>query len=128
MVYRLAIFFLFVTCVITACNSELIRPAAGKLSALEAQGEMVFKLHCANCHATSGETIIVGPSQAGIASRGSQRIPGMDARTYVKNSIINPKDYTVEGFQDNLMPTDYGILLSVEDIEALVAYLLTLDE
>jgi hypothetical protein len=51
----------------------------------------------------------------------------MDAPAYIRDSIINPTAYTVEGFQEGLMPADLEDLLSPEDLDAVVAFLLTLE-
>lgn len=69
--------------------------------------------------------IIRGPSLFGVAGRAGQRVSGMDARSYMYNSILNPTAYMVDGFQ-NLMPTDLGKTLTGEELDAVVAYLFTL--
>lgn len=86
----------------------------------------MFESYCSRCHETTGETVIVGPSLAGIATRGSERIQGMDADAYIRNSIEDPGAYKVEGFPEGLMPTDLKDQLTQEDLDAIVAYLLTL--
>lgn len=122
---RFITLFFFLSLV--ACSSGQANSATPTLTPLEARGQTVFKATCTNCHATTGESVIVGPSLAGIATRGAERIEGMDAKTYITNSILDPGAYIVEGFPTNLMPVDLGTQLSKEDIEAVVAYLLTLD-
>ena len=111
---------------LAAC-SNLVPSATPTLTALESQGRAVFESYCSRCHGTSGETVIVGPSLAGIATRGSARIEEMDAATYIRNSIENPSAYTVEGFPGGLMPPDMEEQLTGEDLDALLAYLLTLE-
>jgi hypothetical protein len=68
----------------------------------------------------------VGPSLAGIARRGGSRIVGMDTEKYIRNSILNPNGYTVEGYPENTMPTSLKDELTGDDLEAVIAYLLTL--
>lgn len=63
---------------------------------------------------------------AGIATWGGNRIEGMDASTYIRNSILNPDAYIVEGFPEGIMLLDLKDQMSTEDLEAVVAYLLTL--
>ncbi len=46
--------------------------------------------------------------------------------TYLHTSIVDPSAYIVPGFVDNLMPKVYGEILTEEEINNLVAYLLTL--
>ena len=111
---------------LAACSSLVPSPAP-TLTPLESRGRTVFETYCSRCHGTSGETVIVGPSLAGIATRGSARIEGMDAATYIRNSIENPSAYAVEGFPEGLMPPDMEEQLTGEDLDALLAYLLTLE-
>jgi len=110
---------------LAACNS-LKPPPTPVLSPLESRGRGVFVANCSRCHASSGETVIVGPSLAGVATRGSTRIEGMDAEAYIRDSILNPTAYTVEGFPKGVMPSTFKDELSPEQLDAVVAYLLTL--
>ncbi len=82
--------------------------------------------HCGACHSTAADTVIVGPSLAGIAARGGERIDGLDARTYVYSSILRPGDFLVPGFTD-LMPHDLAKKLTGEELDHVVAYVLALD-
>lgn len=91
-----------------------------------AEGEALFKQNCASCHAVTGEAIIVGPSLAGIASRAATRVEGQSAKDYIQMSILRPGEYVVEGFSE-LMPTNFGTNLSGEQLDALLAYLMTLE-
>jgi hypothetical protein len=68
----------------------------------------------------------VGPSLAGIASQSDKRIEGMDTEEYIRNSILNPGGFTVEGFPENTMPNSLKDELTGDDLEAVIAYLLTL--
>lgn len=106
--------------------SRFVAPTEAGRSPLEARGRSVFDSYCSRCHATTGETVIVGPSLAGIATRAGNRIDGMDAEAYIRDSILNPRAYTVDGFPEGVMPSDLGDQISPEEMEALVAYLLTL--
>jgi cytochrome c2 len=92
------------------------------------RGKSLFNGTCASCHATTDDDVIVGPSLAGIVDRGATRIAGVDAEAYIRQSIVDPRAYTVEGFPDNMMPVNYGQIFSAEDIDAIVAYLETLGE
>jgi len=123
---RLQLFFVLpILAALVACNS-LVPSATPTLTPLEIQGRSVFDSYCSRCHGTSGETVIVGPSLAGIATRGSARIQGMDAAAYIRNSIEDPTAYTVEGFPEGVMPSDLKEQLTEEELGALVPYLLTL--
>lgn len=90
------------------------------------RGKALFNGTCASCHATTDDDVVIGPSLAGIAERAGTRVPGEDADTYIHQSIVDPRAYTVEGFADNLMPINYAQIFTAEDIDAIVAYLRTL--
>ncbi len=94
------------------------------LSAELAKGKQVFVTHCGACHSTAEDTVIVGPSLAGIATHGSDRVDGLDARTYLYSSIMQPGDYLVGGYE-NLMPKDLAKKLTGEELDAVAGYLLT---
>jgi cytochrome c oxidase subunit 2 len=79
---------------------------------------------CSGCHATTPDNI-VGPGLGGVAARASTRKPGMSADDYIRESIVNPTAYTVEGFPP-VMPANFGQVLSADEIDALIAYLKTL--
>lgn len=124
MYIRFSAMFLLLASMV-ACNS-LKPPATPTLMPVESQGKIVFETYCSSCHGTSGDSVIVGPSLAGISTRGGDRIEGMDAQAYIRNSITNPNAYTVEGFPEGIMPLNMKDALSSEDLDAVVAYLLTL--
>ena len=71
------------------------------------------------------ETVVIGPSLAGIAHRAATRIEDHDAEAYLEYSILFPQDYVVEGFTDT-MPVNFGADLTSEELAAVVAYLMTL--
>lgn len=122
-ILALALFLLGAS--LAACDS-FRPPPTPALSQQEIRGRSVFETYCARCHGTSGETVIVGPSLAGIATRGGSRIEGMDAPAYIHDSVLNPNAYIVEGFSADLMPLDMKDQMSPDELEAVVAYLLTL--
>jgi hypothetical protein len=51
-------------------------------------------------------------------------MPELAAVEYLRQSIVDPSAYMVEDF-DNLMPGSYKLVLSEEEIDNLVAFLLT---
>lgn len=69
---------------------------------------------------------MVGPSQAGIGRAAAERVPEMEARTYIETSIKDPDAFVLDGFE-NRMPTSLGETLTQEEVIALAAYLMTLD-
>lgn len=81
---------------------------------------------CRICHSLQPEVRIVGPSLAGVASRAATRIPGLSAEAYLRESILAPDAYVVAGYPAGQMLPDLGKTLTPEQIEDLVAFMLTL--
>lgn len=50
-------------------------------------------------------------------------MPDLSAVDYLRQSIVDPRAYVVEGFLNN-MPTSLQYILIEEDIDALVAFML----
>ncbi len=82
---------------------------------------------CASCHSLDG---LVGgqagwgPSFQGISERAGERVPGMSAVDYLRQSILDPSAYVVEGFDDYMLKS-LRFFLGEEDVDALVAFMLT---
>ena len=108
-----------------AGSAEAVAPTPTRDPVLAA-GQKVFVAHCGACHSTEPGTVIVGPSLAGITTAGATRIDGLDARAYVYNSIMQPSDYLVDGFGD-IMPQDLAKKLTGEELDGVVAYVLSLE-
>ena len=89
------------------------------------QGQAVFNARCATCHALVPDTIIIGPSLYGVATRAETRVEGLSAEEYITMSILRPGDYVVEGF-NNVMITNLAKELTSEELNALVAFLMTM--
>ncbi len=53
---------------------------------------------------------------------------GLNAVDYVRQSILHPNDYIVDGFTANFMYQNYAKDLSDTDVNALIAYVLTLEK
>jgi nitric oxide reductase subunit C len=111
--------------ILTACSTASDAEATPTLDATQQQGQTVFKLRCAQCHALTPDTVVIGPSLAGLATRAANRMQGYSAEEYIETSILSPKEYLVEGFSDT-MPTNFGKDLTSEELSAVVAYLMTL--
>jgi nitric oxide reductase subunit C len=91
-----------------------------------ARGRVIFGQRCASCHSLEPDVIIVGPSMAGVAERAGQRVSDQSAEEYMRNSILNPSDYVVEGFAD-VMQKNLADVLSSQDVDAVIAYLIGLE-
>lgn len=111
-----------------SCSGRPAADAGSKptLTSSEQEGRRLFDQYCASCHATSGDTIIVGPSMDGVARRAGDRVVGMGAHDYLMASVTDPDGYLVEGFND-LMPVSLATALGEEELEAIVSYLMTLE-
>jgi mono/diheme cytochrome c family protein len=109
---------------LSACGPSQSTPD-DTLSPEEAKGKQLFTQYCAACHDTANDLVVVGPSLVGIASHADEREPGKDASTYLVESITNPDAYIVQEF-DDLMPKTFAKTLTEEEIDSLVAFLLTL--
>jgi len=82
------------------------------------QGKELFAQNCGTCHtlADAGTEGQVGPNLDTV-------LKGADADS-VKTSIVDPNAEISDGFQPGVMPQNYGELLSDEQIDGLVDYLL----
>jgi mono/diheme cytochrome c family protein len=91
-----------------------------------ARGRQVYRsLGCANCHEPNLIGQRLGPPLDHIATVAATRRPGVSGEEYIRQSILDPGAYLVPGYQDS-MPRDLGRDLSPTDLDALVAYLLSL--
>lgn len=93
---------------------------------------------CFACHSTAPGVNLVGPSLAGIADRAAARITAGDytgkaaaAAAYIRESIVEPNADLAPGptYSSNgqsLMPPGFGQSLPPAQVDALVAYLMTL--
>lgn len=82
---------------------------------------------CITCHSIETGVTLVGPSHAGIASRAGSVVPGLSAEEYLRESIVNPDAHITEGFAPGIMYQRFGADLSEQEINDLVAFLLTLE-
>jgi hypothetical protein len=71
-----------------------------------------------------GQGGVIGPDQSTIGTTAATRKPGMDAAAYIRESIVDPNAFVVSGYQPGLMPPNFGQLMTPEQIDQLVNYLL----
>lgn len=90
-------------------------------------GKEVFEtaspISCQTCHSLDGTTGL-GPSLGGIATLGAERIQGTSASDYIRQSILNPGFFVLDGYTDGLMPSNFADTLSTDDVTNLVKFLL----
>lgn len=99
--------------------------AAGE--ALFAQTLIGTQAGCATCHSLEPDVVMVGPSIAGVAAVAGSRVSGLSAEEYLRQSIMEPDAHVVDGFAQGLMPAALATELSEQQLNDLVAYLLTLE-
>jgi nitric oxide reductase subunit C len=93
---------------------------------------------CAACHSIAPGVNIVGPTLAAISATAAARLASpdyhgkaKDVAGYIREAIVEPNAHVLVGptFSAggrSLMPSDYGQTLKPEQIDQIVAYLLTL--
>ena len=93
---------------------------------------------CFSCHSTKPDVQLVGPSLAGAGTRAMEILntPGYTGTAttpgdYIRESILHPSAHVVPGATysaggQSIMPDIYRDTLKPEDIDHLVAYLVTL--
>ncbi|MEY2818741.1 MAG: c-type cytochrome [Chloroflexota bacterium] len=111
--------------ILTACSTAATPMPTPTPDPFILQGQAVFNARCATCHALVPDTIIIGPSLYGVATRAETRVNGQSAEEYITMSVLRPGDYVVEGF-NNVMITNLAKELTSEELNALVAFLMTL--
>ncbi len=129
---RLSILFVFVlvlSVVLTACGGgggESTDDAVAAGEELFSQTVIGSQAGCATCHSLDAGVVVVGPSMDGIGNRAGSTVSGTSAEDYLKESILTPDAYLVDSFPAGTMPQVWEDELSSEQVDQLVAYMLTL--
>ena len=85
-------------------------------------GAVFAKYTCLACHASNGD---IAPSWTDLVPRAATRRPPMPADAYIYESIVNPGAFVVEGYSD-VMPHDFGTLMTDQELADLLTYILSL--
>ena len=96
--------------------------------------EAMTRTGCNSCHVTTGlplvDAAMLGPDQTNLGAIAATRREGYSAEEYLRESIVEPSAFIVEecplGQCLQVMPENYGELLSEAEINAIVAYLVSL--
>jgi mono/diheme cytochrome c family protein len=125
---ELAVYGVFAVLLTAASLSPGPESAASSASAVSAtppRGEQLFRAKgCIGCHthaAVSGARMQIGPDLTDLAARAADRVAGLDADAYVRQSLRTPSAFIVPGYTSVAMP---DLQLTDAEIDALVAFLL----
>jgi cytochrome c2 len=83
---------------------------------------------CRICHSLTKNEKIIGPSFYGIADRAGERVPGLTAEEYLHQSIVEPNAFVVPGYPAGQMIQNFGQILTEDQIQDIIAFLMTLKE
>ena len=79
--------------------------------------------YCMRCHSLDGSEGY-GPSLQGISKRAGDRVPVLSDVEYLRQSILEPDAYIIEGYSGR-MGRIHSLLLSEEEVDDLVSFLIT---
>ena len=88
-------------------------------------GQIFVEQSCRTCHMD----LEVGPAFPGeppLAARAETQKTGYSAELYLYESIVAPRAHVVPGFQKDVMPAEFGNMLTNQEQADLIAYLLTM--
>jgi nitric oxide reductase subunit C len=91
------------------------------------EGRVIYGQLCASCHTIEPNIILVGPSLWNVSGRAVTTFPDIAPEEYIRNSILHPSDYLVEGFQD-VMQKNFAEVLTSEQIDTLVDFIMSLKD
>jgi mono/diheme cytochrome c family protein len=88
-------------------------------------GREVFAQHCRSCHAlpdfVGGDG---GPPLTKIGGAAAERVPGVSAADYIRQSVLVPAAFIVEGYAERAESPGCGAIFSEVQLEAVTAFLL----
>ena len=91
--------------------------------------ELFVSMGCAGCHnlelpQTDTDRGPVAPNMGNLAEHAALRVDGQSAEEYVHNSIVSPNAYIVDTYFANVMPQNFTQLMTEEEIQGMVEWLL----
>ena len=93
-------------------------------------GQGTPTLPCSSCHLNGA----IAPPMQGTWTRVQDdrlkqpQFAGWTGEQYIADSVIHPSDYVVPNYPDNVMPKNFGQLITYQDLADLIAYLKTQDQ
>ncbi len=117
-------------------TSDSDQPAQESLAqeTIDLAVEAMTRTGCNSCHITTGlpevDAAMLGPDQTNLGNIAGTRREGYTAEEYLREAIVEPSAFLVEecplGQCLQVMPENYGELLTEDELNAVVAYLLSL--
>lgn len=88
----------------------------------------LIRYQCNLCHQLPGiagaqGVPAIGPDLRTLASNAGTRVPGLDASSFVRQSILAPDAVVAQGFTPGVMPGDFGERMRAAELEMIVDYL-----
>lgn len=86
------------------------------------------EMACVTCHSLDGTVRgedTSGPSLLGLADRAAERVPGLSAEEYIRQSIMVPAEFLTPTYRNGMTRVAADLLIE-EEIEDLMAFLLSL--
>jgi len=118
---------------VAAPTPAALRPAASTGTGNAANGEKLFTAQgCSACHSLKEGEKIIGPSLYHSGQTSLSRLKdatytgkAQSAEDYIRESILQPNVYVAPGFPAGVMVQDFVQKLAPQDIDDLVAFLMT---
>lgn len=92
----------------------------------KANTEMPDDVACSTCHTTNGTVTPWAPTLAGVYGRAGLRVDGLSDVDYLRQSIVDPYAFLVDGEWTFAMPLGFADVLTQEQIDNLIAFIMTL--
>lgn len=128
--------------VFIAAAAVLLLAACGGPSGDPERGEELYRQQelgggaapgCISCHSLDPGEVKVGPSHATVGARAEEIVAdpayqgqATTAAGYLRESILEPNAHVVQGFDASVMYRRYEEVLSDQQVDDLVAFLMTL--
>lgn len=104
-----------------ACSSSPDTTAGKELFSRASLGDVQG---CSSCHSVSSQPSVSGPALIGIGSWAGDRVDGVSAEDFIRESILAPRARFADGWGEG-MPSYAGVL-TTDEVEAIVDYLASL--